>query len=116
MPQSVLQPEPPIRQGTIVQVVIDKRRPAVVYTPDDLIASSEELDVAGISGSYYPDDPDQIPLPYHKGATTRLTKPSSIQLNLLKTVKKADVLPSRAFVGKGEMAELLKKLRERGLA
>ena len=62
----------------------------------------------------YPDDPNQIPLPYHKGATTRLAKPSSIQINLLARVKKSDVQPSWGYVPAKTMDLLDDKVKKLG--
>jgi hypothetical protein len=58
----------PIRQGTIVQAFITpdrgeaKWRPAVVFTPDDKIAAATELEIFGITTSYFADNADHIPL------------------------------------------------------
>ncbi len=79
-----------IRQGTIVQAFMTpprgeaKWRPAVVLTPDDRIASATELEIFGITTSYYADDADHIPLDWrHDGqCVTRLRRPSAIALSL----------------------------------
>lgn len=94
-----------------------KWRPAVVYTPTALLADASTVDVVGISGSYYPDDPDQVPLPWRMDGNcpTRLTRPSSVQLNLTATVLIEHVRTSPAFVPRKYLDEVLAKLVERGL-
>jgi len=115
-------PSPLIRQGTIVQAFIvpprgePKWRPAVVYTPTALLAAASIVDVVGISGSYYPDDPEQVLLPWRADGNcpTRLTRPSSVQLNLTASVPIEHVRPSAAYVPGKELQKVLVKLAERG--
>ena len=62
----------------------------MVFTPDELITTSAALGVVGISSSYYPSDPDCIPLPWRADGNihTGLRVDCAACLNLLGTVQK----------------------------
>ena len=91
-------PVPAVRQGTIGRAWVTpprgprKFRPVVVYTPDPLIDTSSTIDVVGISTSYYPQDPDCIPLPWRADGNihTGLRSDCAACLNLLASIDKAD--------------------------
>jgi mRNA-degrading endonuclease toxin of MazEF toxin-antitoxin module len=115
--------QPPLKQGMIVRARIvpprgeAKPRPAVVCTPDALIPTESRILVVGISGSYYPDDPTIIPLPWRDDGRimTRLRKPSAISLTLYQFVDPAELQRGPGYIPDSVLAELLAKLRERGV-
>jgi len=94
-----------------------KFRPVVVFTPDDLIATSSALEVVGISTSYYPSDPDCIPLPWRMDGNihTRLRRDCAACLNLLGTIPKDGFEPV-GFLKQTDAAlvELLARLKASG--
>jgi hypothetical protein len=115
--------EPHLRQGMIVRACIvpprgqAKPRPAVVCTPDALIPVQAKILVVGISGSYYPDDPTVIPLPWRDDGRimTRLRKPSAICLKLWEFVDPAEIQRGSGYIPDSVLAELLVKLRKQGV-
>jgi hypothetical protein len=101
----------PIKQGTIVQAFVipprgeAKWRPAVVFTPDDKIAAATELEVFGITISYFAEDAN------HK-CVTRLRRPRAIALNLKALVEKSAVNPTPGWIGRAALAELVTRVAE----
>jgi hypothetical protein len=110
----------PIKQGTIVQAFVipprgeAKWRPAVVFTPDDKIAAATELEVFGITISYFAEDANHIPLDWrHDGkCVTRLRRPRAIALNLKALVEKSAVNPTPGWIGRAALAELVTRVAE----
>jgi len=59
-----------LKQGSVViaPIVPDagriKPRPAILLTPTPLVRSEPQLELVGVTGSYYPDDPLYFELPW----------------------------------------------------
>lgn len=92
-----------------------KPRPALVFTPTELMPAFNDVGVVGISTSYRPDDPDCIPLPWRPDGRvpTRLTRDSAMCLNLVAFVPKSALRPiPGAFLPADSAAfvELLRRL------
>src|SRR6185437_11937822 len=102
-----------LRQGMIVRAIVrpprgePKNRPAVVYSPDAVLATSSTVDIVAITSSFYPDDPNLIPLPWSPqgNSVTRLQKPSCIALTFTDTISKADVAPTTGFAPRRQLAD-----------
>ena len=113
---------PTLRQGTIATAYIvpprgeTKYRFGVVYTPDEIIATSGNIDLVAISSSCYPDDPDHIPLPWHPEGQvmTGLRKPCSIALAFTDSIAKENVTPPWGYVPRTVLAEMLAGLKRKG--
>ena len=113
-----------LRQGDIVTVRVvpprgdPKIRPALIYTPTDLIDPTRPIDVVGISTSYRPEDPDCIPLPWRPDGNvpTRLTRDSALCLDLLASVDAAAITATGGYLPQSNPAfpELLRRLRVLG--
>ena len=109
---------PPLRQGTIAiaslrpQRGVVKSRTVAVFTPDEYLETATHIDVVMISGSYYPDDPNHIPLPCD--GRTRLKKPSAIILDETDSLPRDQVRPTWGRIPDAERAEMLKGLKDRG--
>lgn len=95
-----------LRQGTIVRAWMApprgeiKYRPAVIYTPDDLIAAHDVVRIAGITTSYTPGEPSYIPLPWRSDGQihTRLRRDCAVTLKLLASVAKEQLEPTGGFL------------------
>ena len=110
--------EPQLRQGMIVFARMvpprgeAKWRPAVIVTPDAVIPTTSQLDLVGVTTSYFVNSPEHIPLAwrYDGRVPTRLRRPSAIAVNLRAVVNKSDVEPTGGVAGKAALAELLARL------
>jgi hypothetical protein len=107
-----------LKQGTIAWASVrmpngeSKRRPVVIATPTKLIPSLNQLRVVGISASFRPHDPNVIPLAYRDDGNihTGLKKACAISLALVDDVDKASLRPSKYWVGKAALIEMLERL------
>jgi hypothetical protein len=114
-----------LRQGMIVEVVIDpprgkpKRRPAIIYTPDDQIPLSNIVKVIGITGSYWHGDPRYIPLPWRDDGQihTRLRKDCAISFDLLSAAERSQIRPTGGCLKRNEPAfvAMLAELKRRAM-
>lgn len=103
-----------LRQGTIVRAWIvpprgeAKFRPAVVYTPDDLIPVVDVVKIVGITTSYIPGDADSIPLPWRDDGRihTKLKRDCAIALKLLASVEKQKLQPTGGHLRSSDAAFL----------
>jgi hypothetical protein len=91
-----------------------KRRPVVIASPDSVIAKGENILVFGISGSYRPDDPNIIPLPWRDDGNicTGFRKPSAITLALKDLVESKILEPTKWWIGKPALIELRERVRK----
>ncbi len=111
-----------MKQGTIAWAILQmpngqsKRRPVVIATPDNLIRSDAMIRVVGISGSYRPDDPDAIPIPWRPDGNifTGLSRPSAISLALTDEMMFSALEPTDKWIGKPALIELLERLKQVG--
>lgn len=92
-----------------------KARPAVVLTPDHLLADAENVELVAISTSCRPSDP-QVPIPDDDAtrAVTRLKKPCSVALNFTDRVYKGHVEPTKGRLPPFILAEVVQRMK--GLA
>ena len=88
-------------------------RPCVIITPDELIATSEVIQVIGISHSFRPDDPDMVLLPWHADGkcSSGLIMPSAAMICWVCSVKKVD-LKIQGNIPKAHLIEILDRLTE----
>jgi hypothetical protein len=108
----------PLKQGSIViaPIVPDagriKPRPAVVLTPTNLIATEPQIEVIGVTGSYYPDDPLCFALPWTPDGRgpTRFARPSAAKLTLVQRFPRAKLWPTDGYVPRPALDELLMRL------
>lgn len=113
---------PRFSQGMIVFVGFttqrgeQKRRPAVIYTPDDFIPNQTTLGVACITTSCYESDPDCVPLPWHPtgNVSTRLRRQSWVAVDETNEIDKLLVTPTAGYVPDQVMIEVLAQLKARG--
>jgi hypothetical protein len=91
-----------------------KRRPVVVASPGVAIATGEKILVFGISGSYRPDDPNVIPLPWRDDGNicTGFRKPSAITLALKDMVDSKILEPTKWWIGKSALIELRERVKK----
>jgi hypothetical protein len=116
-------PQRPFRQGDVVRAYIvpprgeAKWRPAIIYTPTELIAQQSKLDVVGVTGTFFPEDPDYIPLPWSPDgkASTRLTRLCAISLQLTASVDKEHLEHTGGYLPRTSPAfiELVAQLKRR---
>jgi hypothetical protein len=90
-----------------------KTRYCVVYTPDSIIAGASHIDVVMISKSFWPGDPNCIPLPFHPDGNvcTKLQKPSAIILAETASVERASVTPTWGYIPAAELTSLISGLK-----
>ena len=111
---------PEIRQGDVVIAPIRpdagqaKPRPAIVISPDHENAVSPHVVVVGVTGSFFPNDPVYMPLPFHpQGRTaTTFTRPCAAKLTWIERFEKGSVLKTRGFLPKPHLLALLRRLQQ----
>lgn len=109
-----------IRQGDVVIAPLrpdggqTKPRPAIVISPDDENSKNPHVDVIGVTGSFWPDDPLYVPLPFHpQGRTaTTFTKPCAAKLTWIERFSQANVTRTRGYLAKPALIILLQRLRD----
>ena len=111
---------PPLRQGSIViaPIVPDagriKPRPAIVLTATNLLAAEPQIELIGVTGSYYPDDPLYFELPWTPDGRgpTRFARPSAAKLTLVQRFPKAKIWPTDGYLPRPVLDRLLARLKE----
>jgi mRNA-degrading endonuclease toxin of MazEF toxin-antitoxin module len=93
-----------------------KPRTAMVYTPDAAIPAATHLDLVAITGSYRPDDPDAVPLPWqHDGrGPTRLKKDSAVVADETDFVPVTEIQRTWGYVPAKQLAAVLARLKVLG--
>src|SRR5687767_8188801 len=95
-----------LRQGDIVIAPITpdagplKPRPAVVISTDEQLASSNDVEVVGVTGSFYPADPLFMELPHNPSGKgpTGFAKPSAAKRTWVQRFAQSSVQPTGKFL------------------
>jgi hypothetical protein len=109
-----------LKQGSVViaPIVPDagriKPRPAILLTPTPLVRSEPQLELIGVTGSYYPDDPLYFELPWTPDGRgpTRFARPSAAKMTLVQRFPKAKIWATDGYLPKQVLEKLLIRLKE----